>query len=322
MDSANFAELVGSSAAAVIATVDEVTEPRWNSVDGQAWEPDPNTTELQAAPLMFRTAALRVESVLFQEAGETIKPGGTIQLYLYGSGESGDTDIRDGDVAFDAVSGPISEGDRVLALLRWQKFGMQGTEASWPTVFSFTGHLQGNFGLEDGVVRSVDVSLGWDGQQLDALVSAIHAARSGEQVRSPAERTETVASGSDDRGAWQIVARPETDGFCFGVGYGEVEAKQCVNTGLLPVDAILALTVEQPSLAAGVVSSDVVAVEVRFSDGTSRAAELRAPPAKSTVGAFYVVETPGAEVVAQIATLRDGTQKTAAVLPIPGATNR
>lgn len=147
--------LVTGSGAAVVATVESISEPQWNSSDGVQWENDVTSRETQALPMEYRDAAVTVERTLYSSTDLPLEVGASIELRLWGSGEATRGPVGDvkPTLQFNEISGRIETGDRRVFLLERAEFPM---EFGLVPVVRVSSHFQGTWKIVNGVAESVD----------------------------------------------------------------------------------------------------------------------------------------------------------------------
>ncbi len=119
--------LVNTSDAAVIATVEAVSAPRWNSASGNVWVSDPNDPNPQKAqPFQYRDVTLQVRRVLFGSTSLAPVAESTIDVKVYGSGQNTGAMVNgDPNDRWNQMSGPFTPGDTQLVFLISVDFPMQ-----------------------------------------------------------------------------------------------------------------------------------------------------------------------------------------------------
>ncbi|MDQ3915595.1 MAG: hypothetical protein M3323_09760 [Actinomycetota bacterium] len=131
-------ELVAGSDAAVVVRVEAVHEPRWNSTDGRRWTRTSYDSAMDATPLLYRTARVTVEQVLFGPA--SLAAGDSLTVRLFGDGTPTGAEVDGAGVRFNQISGDVAAGDERVMLLRKEVFPMETDSSQWPETWQLTHH--------------------------------------------------------------------------------------------------------------------------------------------------------------------------------------
>jgi hypothetical protein len=118
----NLASLVTYSHAAVVGRVTAMGEARWNTKTGA---PDPDMG------LQFRDATISVEKAVYDSEQLRVTVGGSLQVRLMGDGTNTGPglEVPGGVVThYNAISGPVAVGDRVLWVLGMAQFPINDRE--------------------------------------------------------------------------------------------------------------------------------------------------------------------------------------------------
>jgi len=105
-------------------------------------------------------------------------------------------------------------------------------------------------------------------------------------------------------GAWELVARPTSSGFCYGIDYGTPAPDTCFNTATLQStnQPILSLISPDPSVLLGVTPADVTSVVVTLSTGDSVTIKPTPMPAGFPADSYFARPVAiGATVLQQAA---------------------
>lgn len=148
-------QLVNVSHAAIRGTVLSVTEPRWNSKDGQPWTGDQGPTQPRITPNRYRDAEVSVSSVLYSSERLQVKEGDVITVRLYGDGTSTGTRYEGGGypgMRGNSVSGPIEPSSEILWILSQERFVSEDA----PEVIRIVNHFQGNWTIRHDKAESAE----------------------------------------------------------------------------------------------------------------------------------------------------------------------
>lgn len=163
-------ELAATSAAGVVATVEAVSSPRWNSVDGREWSRNEHPGS-PGAPQRYRQATITVKEVLFES--ERLQPtvGAQLTVHLYGDGSDtgAAVDAVNPVARWNAISGPFAAGESKLLLLDVDLFATDSDERE---VVRLRNHFQGQWTIERGRATSLDSRRTVDATALRARIEA------------------------------------------------------------------------------------------------------------------------------------------------------
>jgi hypothetical protein len=167
--------IVNGSDAGVVAHVDGVSPPKWNSTDGQRFERgDPSGV----APWTYRDATVTVKEVLWQTPKVETSPGETLQVRIQGAGTATGCMVEIGPgerVREDQLSGPVSAGTDVLWILRVRPFAFKdGNRMKSESSLMIAGYFDGNWKIENGSAVSLSKARS---VPYDALVNRLRAER-------------------------------------------------------------------------------------------------------------------------------------------------
>lgn len=182
--------MVNSSDAAVIATVNAVSAPKWNSDNGSVWISDPNNPDPQKAqPFQYRGVTLQINQVLFASSGLNPAVGSTIDVKVYGSGANTGAMIGgDPNDRWNQIAGPFTAGDTQLLFLTNVDFPMQ----SGPTPSVVLNHdLYGHWIVVGSTAQSTVTGRTVPLQDLKNRIAAERAAGLQQETPDQASKTET-----------------------------------------------------------------------------------------------------------------------------------
>lgn len=140
-----------STAAGIIGEVQSVSEPRWNSEDGQPWQSS-------GLPEQYRWAQVLVQDVLFRNDTTEIAPDDEIEVLLRGDGTpTGCPGMAAGGSApANQMSGDVVEtGTRVLWVLRQIPFPWDTPERDMGDGEVLTVDAEGAWNVREGVAESL-----------------------------------------------------------------------------------------------------------------------------------------------------------------------
>lgn len=143
---------VHASDAGVVASISSVTDPRWNSVDGEPWVARPTSGPVPR-PWMYRRATVRVEEVLWSSDNLPVGVGDDVVVTLLGSGEPTGAELPGWSIRQDEMSGPVAKGERKLFVLVKTSFYIEG-EGLVPAVWPVT-HFLGHWTIRGGQAENV-----------------------------------------------------------------------------------------------------------------------------------------------------------------------
>lgn len=115
--------LTNGAHAAVIARVESISPPRWNTTTGEAPREDPEWTP-PAQPLRYRIATLAVQRVMWSSDELPIEPAEELEVHLLGDGSETGCEVGGAPIPIreNEISGRVEERAQVLVLLARRDF--------------------------------------------------------------------------------------------------------------------------------------------------------------------------------------------------------
>ncbi|HEV8624437.1 MAG TPA: hypothetical protein VG034_08255 [Acidimicrobiia bacterium] len=183
--------LVSQSELGVVATVTDVSAPKWNSPDGAPWAA---RMDESAAPVAFkyRDVRVQVDRVLFESTKRSAKLGDSFTVYVPGDGTHTGAKVATpaGTRPFNDANGDFMPGSHVVLLLSTEQLSL--SDGTTVPRLALTASYQANWRIDE---KNNAVSA--DPQRtvpVDALINRIASerARGAQAVESPAERDKTT----------------------------------------------------------------------------------------------------------------------------------
>lgn len=147
--------LVSGSHGGLIGTVADVSEPRWNSTDGEEFSA--REGKIPVVPWRYRDASIRVSRVLWSTSEVPLAKGSLITVRLYGDGTHSGCLVSSSPARSNDISGPVEKGSSVLLIVAKRPFHLRdGDEVRTESVIGLASDYLGNWTLRNDRAVSLD----------------------------------------------------------------------------------------------------------------------------------------------------------------------
>lgn len=148
-------ELVNISDAAIIGTITEISEARWNSSDGKSWKwTDAPEGASTTVPNIYRDLSIVVEKVIFSDSDLPLKSGDSVVARIFGDGSATGEVVGlfgHGTAHFNQLYGDVRVESKVFVVMhmgRWPTWQRGTPDVTWERIVSIGGYWQGYWVIE------------------------------------------------------------------------------------------------------------------------------------------------------------------------------